>query len=153
MYRNRNSWQIHCFLIFILKISIVQTRKLILSGSFWAIAVCNLISIPYNKFIIISQGYHSRIQASLNCRAMASVWIQTGFLPHLPTLSVTDQIDFSTDVFRTGSRAVQKSCKASSPYKISFVQSGGEFERPSVLAWKELTAFRSRWILSLKHQL
>lgn len=154
MYRKCNSWQTHCILVFIPKILIVPTRTLILSGSFWAIAVCNVMSISYNKIIIISQGHHSRTRGLPELQGDdvgldPNLW----FLPHLPTLSATGQMEISTNTIRKGSWAVQKSGKASSSYKIAFVLSAGEFERPAALAWKELTAFPSYWILSLKHQL
>lgn len=136
------------------KILTVQVRKLILSGSFWAIAVCNVTSTPYNKIVLISQGYHSRTQGQWNCRGMALVWIQTSaFYNTYLTLFATGQKGVSTRVFRKGSRTVQKPCKARSSHKISFIWSNGEFERQAALARRVHTAFLPNWILSLKHQL
>lgn len=129
-------------------------RKSILSGSFRAIAVCNVISTSYNKIILISQGYHSRTQALLNCRG-GGIGLDPNlcFLQHLPTLFVTGQKGVYTNLLRKGSRSVQKPCKAKSSHRISFIRSNGEFERQAPLAGKVLTAFLPNWILSLKHQL
>lgn len=77
---------------------------LILSGSFWAIAICSVISISHNKITIISQGYHSRIQACLN-------WFGSKFLVLTPSPCSFCDWSNTTNMFKKGSREVKKSCK------------------------------------------